>query len=147
MSDPFMLQNGSALLRSHLLQSDVKQNDSDSEYISPIPTIILDQESQIKNDGKAVSVVSINENDSKFEGFGPNDTLALPRSDRQQSNSVSDADEESSNEYEQPNDHSKLCLLCCQRENMSKDSVFTQRHFRCSIDKKRRCDIHLQWSL
>lgn len=128
------------------------QTESDSECLSPIPTIVLEDRAKSSTGIESSSKFSINESDSDTAGPSGINRL-VPPEDRPKQRTISssrqyasDIDEESSSDYDTTSDHTRLCLLCFREKSVSNDSVATELDFRRSIDKTRRyvSNLHIE---
>ncbi|CAB0036464.1 unnamed protein product [Trichogramma brassicae] len=133
-SDSSILQDELFRTPTRTLRDDAKQNDSGSDYVSTNPMILEEFAKANDGDNEGAVVPEASTNNSNFES---NNRLAVPNS-RQQNNSISDIDEESCSEYEQPSDHSRLCLVCFRERSASGDICTVEHDFRRTIDKNRR---------
>ncbi|KAJ8687622.1 hypothetical protein QAD02_023416 [Eretmocerus hayati] len=134
------------LLRADKQLQQQNLNESDSEgCMSPIPTIVFDDRTKtVGNDVLIVNRLSITESDSD----SGNRLLTLPDDQKtkqkmQRLNVASDADEESSSEYETTSDHSRLCLICF-RENSLCNDVGAEHDFRRPDKIRREILRHVQ---
>ncbi|XP_014226936.1 rapamycin-insensitive companion of mTOR [Trichogramma pretiosum] len=133
-SDSSILQDELFRTPTRTLRDDAKQNDSGSDYVSTNPMILEEFAKANDGDNEGAAVPEASTNNSNFDS---NNRLAVPNS-RQQNNSISDIDEESCSEYEQPSDHSRLCLVCFRERSASGDICTVEHDFRRTIDKNRR---------
>lgn len=121
------------------------QSEVNSEYVSTIPTIILEERSKIICDTTMTNRLIINESDSEAPSTSTSNRLLLPENSKSKNRktslskqNASDIEEESSSEYEATSDHSRLCLVCYREKSVSKDSVGTDVDYRRPFDKVRR---------
>lgn len=137
------------LLRPEREQQRLQQQnafESDSDRLSPIPTIILEDRAKTSTEDIALTnKLSINEGVSECAIAVVNNRLVLPddskpkqRTTSTSRQNASDMDEESSSDYETTSDHSRICLVCFREKSVSNDSVGTDIDFRRTVDKTRR---------
>ena len=137
---------------TRLLRSDKHQrntDESDSECLSPIPTIVLQDRTKTSANELAMNRLSITESDSESVTIDANNRLVPPEEKPKQRAAsatrqiASDMEEESSSEYEATNDHTRLCLVCFRDKSISNDSMGTELDSRRPIDKTRRYRLYL----